>query len=145
MTTPYKWFAIKTLYKITALGKPKKKDTFYDDSKVLVEERTVLFKAKNEEEAMEKAVKEASEYADSVECKNAYDQKVTATLLKGLDMFELFDKPENGVEVFNDTQIMNKKMTDDQLIEARFSQEESEEDFKARKRFVKKELAEVIY
>src|SRR6266536_2788994 len=57
------WYGVKTLYRSSALGRPKATDRSYDPWVTMVEERVVLFKTRSSSEDIRAAAKEARAYA----------------------------------------------------------------------------------
>ena len=128
----WKWFGVKTLTRWEAIGKPKSIDGNFDADATLIEERIVLIRARNFDEAIKKGENEAKRNLS--EYKNFYGQKVKQRYLEVCDAFELFDEPnENGVEVFSLIETVSKKVKDSVLVENKFGKDESPESF-ARKR-----------
>ena len=141
---PWKWFGVKTLVRWEAIGKPKSIDDNYYDEATLVEERIVLIKARNFNEAIKKGKKEAKENLS--EYRNFYGQKVKQRYLEVCDAFELFDEPnENGVEVFSLIETVSHKVEDSVLIENKFGKEQSAESFtRKREKFWDAELLDKV-
>ena len=128
----WKWFSVKTLTRWEAIGKPAKIDDNYDEETTLLEERIVLIKARNFDEAIKKGEKEAKDNLS--EYKNFYGQKIRLRYLESCDAFELFDEPiETGVEIFSSIETVSRKIKDSALIENKMGKNESAESF-ARKR-----------
>lgn len=128
----WKWFGVKTLTRWEAISKPKSIDENFDKDATLIEERIVLIKARNFDEAIRKGEKEAKNSLS--EYKNFYGQKVKQRYLEICDAFELFDEPnENGVELFSLIETVSSKVKDSILIENKFGKNQSPESF-ARKR-----------
>ena len=136
----WKWFGVKTLTRWEAIGKPKSIDKNFDADATLIEERVVLIKARNFDEAIKKGEKEAKN--DLSEYKNFYGQKVKQRYLEVCDAFELFDEPnENGIEVFSSTEIISSKIEDSVMIESKFGKDESTDfDKQKRRKFWNAEL-----
>jgi hypothetical protein len=101
------WFAVKTLLRTRLLGRPKRRDSSYRAGVASVEERIVLFRARNGAEAIRKGEKEARRYADEKRTTNAYGQEVTMELLGYTEAFEIFESPGEGVEVFSAIEIIH--------------------------------------
>ncbi|MCB9092964.1 MAG: DUF4288 domain-containing protein [Halobacteriovoraceae bacterium] len=119
-----KIFTVKSLYKIRAKGKVKAPHKSYEKDTFLVEERIVLFKARNEKEALKKAKKEIEEYC-SYKYFNHFGQEVITENLGVLDIFELFDDEiGNGVEVFSATDVVREKISKRDLLKQRVGDED---------------------
>jgi hypothetical protein len=123
----WKWYGVKTLYRITAEGKPRATDERYVDDIDLIEERVVLVRARNSEEAHQKAGKEAREYAEPWHV-NPYGQRVRFRLIDHQVAFECFDDPGPNAEVFSDVFVMPKGIPDEDLIVMRLDTEDPIED-----------------
>jgi hypothetical protein len=95
MATKLKWFGVKTIYRTSIRGKPTFVDEYYDADGTLVEERVVLVRARNHDEAIRRAEREAGTYAADTYYRNRFGQVVSLRRLNGIESFELFDDPEN--------------------------------------------------
>lgn len=113
----WKWYGVRSLYRLIALGEPKDPSESYVADATLVEERIVLIKARSDEEALRKAEKEGKTYARSMRSTNGYGQKVRKRMLKLLDAYELFDSVNPGAEVFSATEEINASVPDEQICE----------------------------
>ena len=119
-----KFFGVRTIYKTTALGKPKLVDQNYVALANLIEERVVLFKAKSFGEAIRKAEKEARLYAKPA-CVNRYGQRLVTKYLNCCDAFELSDQPKPGAEVYSTTEVIQKPGSLQALLDNRFGKASS--------------------
>lgn len=113
----WKWYSVRSLYRWIALGTPRKPDSSYLAGATLVEERIVLVKARNGEEALKKAEKEGKTYARSIRETNGYGQKVRARMLKAVDVYELDSSPVGGTEVFSATEEIDASIPDEKVCE----------------------------
>ena len=104
------WFVVKTFYRTTAEGAPQKPDRYYDPDLTMLEERLLLFKAKNREEAVKKAEKNAVEYAKSVQFTNPYGQKVHMEYLNLVDAFEVGKVLADKSEVFLVNRLISRRV-----------------------------------
>jgi len=112
------WYGVKTIFRIEAVGKAIARDSAYDGSVSLVEERVVLFKAHGFGAAIRAAEKEARRYARR-RYVNPYGQKVVTRYLGACDAFELFDTPGARAEVFSTTQIVSRAVSNRAIIDQR--------------------------
>ena len=80
-----KLFAVKTLYRTTATGRPKRRDKHYDPDTALIEERVVLFRASTFDSAIRKAEREARKYAADDSGHNGYGQALATEYLECCD------------------------------------------------------------
>lgn len=113
----WKWYSVRTLYRWIARGKPKQLDSSFLPGATLVEERIVLVKARNGEEALRKAEKEGRAYARSIQWTNGYGQNVHARMLKAVDAYEVVSPPGAGTEVFSTTEEIDASVPDEQICE----------------------------
>jgi len=122
---PWKWYGVKTLYRTRATGRPRIVDDAYDAAATLVEERVVLVRARNFDEAIAKAEAEARSYAASGggSYRNRYGQRVTQRYLGACDAFELFDPPGAGREIYSQTEIVSAEVSDDECARRRLGSE----------------------
>ena len=98
-------FAVKSLY----VWEVKKESTKN------IQERIVLFKAKDAAEAIEKAEKEAAAF-----CKQSYEnthhKKVTIRVLEFFDVHELENEIKPGTEIFTTSTLITKKLNDKKIL-----------------------------
>ena len=111
-----KWFAVKTLYRSKARGRPEKPDLRYDPDATLLEERLLLIKAKNTTEAISKAERDAKDYAQKASCTNPYNQEIVTYYIGYYDIFELSVPPADKVEVFSMTRLISQRIPDKRLM-----------------------------
>ena len=105
----WQWYGVKTFYATSALGKPRKKDRYFDPAVALLEERVVLIRARNFDEAIAKGEKEAKRYSSEFTPTNRYGQIVRQRYLGVADAYVLGDPPGNGREVFSRTELVPAK------------------------------------
>ena len=120
----WKWFGVKTVFRKEAIGKPTYVDASYEAKLTLVEERIVLIRARSFDEAISKAEAEAEKYAAG-NYSNCYGQLVTQRYLRACDAFELYDDPNNGVEVYSNTELVPKRVSDSKVIDQHLGIEEN--------------------
>ena len=109
------WFCVKTLYRAYADGRPEKPDLIYDPDATLVEERNLLFKAKNKREAIMKAEREAKDYAEQSQYINPYGQNVRTRYLGYHDIWEIDGGLADKQEIFCMSRVMSKKVSDSKV------------------------------
>ncbi len=111
------WFAVKTLYRIFAQGKPNARDEFYDSDGALVEERVLLLHADSHDAAIIQAETDARSY----ECvfENAYGQKVQVSYLEVCDAFActFSGEPTDGCEVWSSVRRVPVGLRDELIAE----------------------------
>jgi hypothetical protein len=89
-TKPKKaWYGVRTLYRVSAEGKPKLRDRYFDPESTLIEDRIVLFQAIGFDGAIAQGIKEARSYCRQVRSQNVYGQKRRMRLLDACDAFDL--------------------------------------------------------
>ncbi len=113
----WKVFAVKTLYRTSASGKPKITNEHYRDDLDLLEERIVTVKARNFDEAISKGEKEATTYASETEYLNPYGQKIRQKYIGSIDVFEPFESIEANVEVFSTTYLIKSSITNSEITD----------------------------
>jgi hypothetical protein len=116
-----RWFGVKTLYRARAIGRPRLVDQDLDPSASLIEERVVLIRARDFDEAIRKAEREAGQYveASSIE-RNAYGQRVRWRYLRVADAFELASRPAASVEVHSNTYVLGQERSDAEIVSDQF-------------------------
>ena len=137
---PVRWFAVKTVYRSTAIGKPRVTDGDYDPDGTLVEERVVLLRARDHEDAIRKSEKDATQYAKETHT-NPYGQSVVTRCLKAIESFELFDDPAEGTEAWSSTRVVPKSIPDSQIVDAVFGGLETKAQLKRRKKYLNREFS----
>jgi hypothetical protein len=123
-----KWFAVKTAYRTSIQGKPRRKLPNYESGGTLVEERVILVRARDHEHAMTIAEKEADRYVLKPYT-NAYGQRVTWRRLKrSIQSHQLPDDQPPGHlgEVWSSTQIIPRSVTDARVLENLFGPAEND-------------------
>jgi hypothetical protein len=123
-TKPEKtWYGVRTLYRVTAEGKPKSRDKFFDSEATLVEDRVVLFQAAGFDDAIAQATKEARAYCRQVKFNNAYGQRVRMRFLDTYDAYEIGEMsagpPAAGWEVYSSTELVGQTVSDSAVIRTR--------------------------
>ncbi len=135
---PASWYGVKTIYRIEATGRPKGADEAYDAEATLLEERIILVQATSIQKAIDKAERDAHEYADGFEHENPYGQQVRCRYLGEYDVFEMLTKPADRVEVYSRTELVSKKVKDKTLGDWAFGTED-EKEAPLRKKFFARE------
>ena len=136
----WKWFGVKTAYRLNVTGKPRATDDAYTAKNNMIEERIVIFKARNSEEAVSLSKNEAKKYITDLNFKNAYGETVRWKFLEVCETFEMHEPPEEGAEVFSSTRLVDKKLKDKELIFQMFGPDELDDDYEKRMRFIKGEI-----
>lgn len=108
--SPWKLYAVKTVYRIDARGRPRGVDEAYAKGRVMVEERIVLFRARSCDEAIEKAEREAREYGARYVHTNPYGQQVFCEFTGIVDAYAPFDPPAVGAELFSSRRLLPKRL-----------------------------------
>jgi len=134
-----RWFAVKSIYRTTASGKPKWKIKGYTDDATLVEERVVLFRAADHDQALTLAAQEAKKYCHPV-FDNPFGQKIKTKWLTGLDAFELFETPGDKAEIYSATELVSSAVSDKEVRVAKFGKPEKSPGSSERVKFCNAEL-----
>ncbi len=139
----WSWFAVKTIYRIEAHGRPVMVDSAYAPDATLIEERIVLFRVRSLNEAIRKAEKEAELYiADSY--LNPYGQEVKMRYLGACDAFHLVDLPESRTEVYSATEIISKQVKDQEVIDRKLGKVRDGNDRQQRMKFLNQEFSGLL-
>lgn len=136
----WSWFGVKTIYRIEAVGLPQVVDSAYDPDATLIEERVVLFRARSFDEAIRKAEREAMRYAAS-QHQNPYGQTVKMRYLQHCDAFLIYESPGVNVEVYSATEVVNKQIHDDEILDRKLGKQRGSDDRQQRLKFLYQELA----
>ena len=103
------WFAVKTFYRSKPVGRPRNPDRHHRPGIAAIEERVVLFRAKDGRSAIRKARRDGAKYAKATATVNLYYQKVVVKVLKYAEAYKMFDEPADGAEVFSSIEIVSIK------------------------------------
>jgi hypothetical protein len=137
-----KWYGAKTLYRARAYGGAIATDRYHDPQASLVEERVVLFRARSFDDAIEKAEKEAATYVKDTHV-NPYGQTVRVRYLGDVNVYELFDAPGAGVEVYSRTEFVPARESD-ATVRARLLRRESKTQSKRRINILNSEFSGLV-
>jgi hypothetical protein len=120
------WYGAKTLFRLVATGKAHNPDKYFDPALTLLEERIVLFRVKDFDDAIQQARKEARAYCKSIRYKNVYGQSVHLRFLNALDIFKMADDmpPAAGREVYSATELVANSIPDSKIVTNRFGKSE---------------------
>ncbi|WP_420590684.1 DUF4288 domain-containing protein [Bacterioplanoides sp.] len=110
----WKVYAVKTLYRTKTSGVAHSQAEGYSDEFDMVEERIVTIKARSFDEATKRAEREAEEYA-SDSFINPFGQQVSWYFTGESVAFEPFDSVPANIEVFSNTYLIPRTMSDEQL------------------------------
>ena len=105
------WYGVQTLYRHEAVGAPKATDRHYSAQVTGVEMRVVVVRATSHREAIQKAAREAKEYA-STSCYNPYGQRVRTRRFGSIDAYHIDEALVEGTEVFSTSELVNRKVSD---------------------------------
>lgn len=116
---------MKTLFRLVAVGKPKKLDPAFDPASTLVEERVVLFEGDSFEDAIRQAEDEANGYCARTQFVNIYGQSVKLNFLGAVDAYSISEvSPCAGTEVYSSTAIVARSVSNSHLVAKRFGKAE---------------------
>ena len=110
------WFGVKAAYQTGTVGRPRGRDDAYVAGVSSLEYRITLVRARDAEAALTQASEAARAYASLCEHRNVYRQTVKTTLI-GLELYEMEDKPADGVEVYSNTIVTDRKVTRSRILE----------------------------
>lgn len=113
-------FGAKTLYLYEVTGASKVKKHKPDTKFIMIEERVVLFEAKDFESAIKKAEKEAKAYESTHT--NPYKQKVKIKYMNCVDVYEVYDDLADGCEVYSTTNLVKKNEMKKHLLDIHFGE-----------------------
>ena len=131
-----KWFSVKTLYKVSVTGSRNSSTSEEFKTAFLLEERVVIFKARNFNHAIKRAQNEAENYA-RMSHTNPYGQCVTCKFLNTADAFELCDSLDDGAEIYSMTELHVNRMSKKELLDRKFGRVFSaRKEEKLRKKFL---------
>lgn len=108
------WYAVKILCKNIITGEATRVDKYFDDNHIYFEESLRMVKAKDFDEAEEKAKKLAKERESSYV--NIYGQEVSYKFVAVTGSFIMTDMCD-GEEVFSEIFKVSKNISDDELCE----------------------------
>src|SRR4029450_14001653 len=134
------WYGVKTVYRVSAKGPPRRPDAHYDATATLIEERVILVRARSHDEAQGKAEAEAKLYTARFHV-NPYGQTVTMKRLGTIESFELFDPPRNGGEVWSTTYMLSRTVRGKDVVDRTFGPEESLAQKERRRKFLNREFS----
>ena len=139
-----RWFAVRTLFRWEATGRPSAVDADFDPDLTLVEDRLVLVKARDGAEAVRKGETEAKRYA-AFGWRNPYGQRVRTRYLGACDAHEI-DEDDLGpnVEIFADLHGVPKEATDRALVGRFLGSALSAREVRRRRKFADAELIELL-
>ncbi len=118
------WYGVKTLYRAAPVGRRRGTDRLYSGDVTLVEERVVLVRARNSDEAIRKAGREATRYAADSH-RNPYGQLVRTRRLGYVDAFIIGSELGDGVEVYSETEIVSRRVPDRSIADRLIGRPES--------------------
>lgn len=112
-----KFFGAKTLYLIE-VSESKRKKEISKSNFHLLEERIVLIKARNFNEAIRKGEREAIAYESTHV--NPFGDKVICRYLGCIDIFEIYTSPEDLAEIYSINYLVDKKINRKQILDQHF-------------------------
>ena len=116
-----KWFGVRTLMRIHALGRVRQTDPAFDRESTMVEDRIVLVRARSGDEATASAIEEAEEYCRRTRHKNIYGQQIRMKRLGVAEAFHIFDESiQSGTEVYSSTSLVDRNILDMKVVAERF-------------------------
>ena len=134
-----KIFFVKTLYRWVTSGKPSVTDRHFDPEFTLVEERIVMFNARDKDHALDLGAREARSYARHSYF-NPYGQRVRTRYLGVAWALELLDALGSGAEVWTSTEALPATISDSEVIKRRVGHEESPTELRRRINILNREF-----
>jgi len=127
-----RWFGVKTLYRKAPVGRRIGMDELYSRDITLVEERVVVVRARNGDEAIRKAEAEAKKYAADWH-RNPYGQRVRTRYLGYVNAYEMYNPPNKNAEVFSVTEVVPKRVSDRLVVNRMIGRPESRRMYESRR------------
>ena len=131
---------MKSLFRVSAVGRPKATDSAYDPKMTMVEERVVLYRSRSFGEAIRAAERDAREYARGNHT-NPYGQQVVTRYLGACDAYWLFGPPSARQEVYSSTEVIPKRVSNRAVIAQYLGHEETKRESKTRRNILNRELS----
>ncbi|MFW2331194.1 MAG: DUF4288 domain-containing protein [Nitrospinota bacterium] len=132
-----KWFGVKTVYMTRTTGKVHSTRSKVHPSSVMIEERVVMFKARNIESAIKKGEREAKEYIDGDEDNiTPYGQIARQRYVGCCDAYMLDDKLGDGQKVYSATEVRLTKPTKAELYNSKLGLEYGNRERNLRRKFL---------
>jgi hypothetical protein len=125
MRTAWKWFGVRTVYRIDARGRPVGRDELYSPATTLVEERVVVLKARSFQEAIHKAEVDARRYVADCRHRNPYGQLVRARYVGYCEAYRADRRIASGAEVFSTSEVVPRRVSDKAVLRRLFGSHES--------------------
>ena len=123
------WYGVRTLYRVTAEGKPKSRGGNFDPEATLIEDRIVLFQATSDDDAITQAIKEARSYCRQYGYVNPYGQRVLTRFLDACDAYQISEmaarRPGAGSEVYSVTELVRASVPDSAVRKRRMGKQAS--------------------
>jgi hypothetical protein len=125
MRSAWKWFGVRTVYRLEARGRPVGRDASYSPSTTLVEERVVVLKARSVPEAIQKAEADARRYAAECRHRNPYGQRVRTRYIGYCDAYRSGQSLASGAEVFSASEVVPRRVSDRAVVRRLIGSHES--------------------
>ena len=122
-----RWFGVKTFYRTRIVGRPSGRDQDYLPGLAGVEERVVLFRARDGQSAIRKARREGERYCADLRYENVYGQQVLTELLAYAEAYELENDPGDGTEVFSAIEIIDSREAQASILSRKVGREAGRE------------------
>lgn len=139
----WKIYAVKTIYRTKAIGKPTATDKYYRRALDMIEERIVLIKARSFSEAIKKGEKEAIKYTSTEHHINPYGQKVVQKYIGSIDAFETFEDMAENKEMYSSTHLVPAAWSN-KTITARMFGPEHNNERQLRKKFLNRQFSGIV-
>ena len=110
------WFVVRTMIRSQPRGRPRRRDAAYRSGVATIEDRFVLLRAKDFDDALRRGEAEAAEYV-RLATVNAYGQRVAERVLGYVEAFSLYRRPVDGDEVFSRIEVVDPAESASQLLD----------------------------
>jgi uncharacterized protein DUF4288 len=132
MPSKLNWYGVKTLYRAAPVGRARGTDGLYSVDVTLVEERVIVVRARTGDDAIRMAEVEAKKYATKSH-HNPYGQRVRTRYLGYVDAYHMFDELHEGAEVFSETEVVSRKVSDRAIVHRQIGRDESRRRYASRR------------
>ena len=112
----WKIYAVKSIYRTETTGKAYSTGEGFTDEFDMTEERIVTVKARSFDEAIARVEKAAAEYA-ATSFTNPFGQTVQWKYTGSSDAYEPYDSIPADVEVYSNTYLISRVLSDEELAD----------------------------
>lgn len=109
-------YSIKMIFIEKTIGTPVNPHKGFNKDAKLLEERIILFSARDKKSALKKAQKEAEKYTKYSQI-TTFNQRTITEYLGWIDIYQLNKKPSDGVEVYSNTVLITERISDSRIFD----------------------------